>query len=344
MKKRLVRVILSLSIIFSFLIQISPVEASSDTSSEDLSPYASEYLDSVNVKKSQASKSEEYKQIINALNEYYADDYALYVRIYKLFRSDIPDILSSERDKKISAMYALMDLYEKCDIETKAMIKTFFFQYAKDSGEKTLFAFYEQIRSAKKADEVQTRNSDFKANFNPYSAATWAYNNYDKFDSNFPNCSNIGGDCTNFISQALYYGGMQMHNNWYCHKKNSSYPTPSNTTQLDYSWTLSDPSPWISVKRFTEYWSDHTDDYYEFSKSDYNNNHGTYFEKPIYIGDVVILCTRTFWWTTPEHAMIITRYDSVNKDFLLAGHTIARQKHPLLTAISLYDQVRFLCL
>jgi hypothetical protein len=344
MKKRFVQVVFSLAIVFSLLTQLSPVEAFSDTSSEDLSPYASEYLDSIDVKRSQATEVLEYQQIISVLNEYYADDYALYVRIYKLYHSDISGIISSEREKKISAMYSLMSLYEKCDAETKRMIKTFFFQYAKDSEEKALYSFYEQICSAKTSTGIQTKGYNFKENFNPSIAASWAFNNYDKFDPKFPNLSELNGDCTNFVSQALYYGGMKMHNNWYCQKRNNYYPTPKTVSELDYSWALSDPSPFISVKTFTEYWTGQADAYYEFSKDDYVKNHETYYNKPIYTGDVVILCKKTLWWTTPTHAMIITRYDSTNKDFLLAGHSQPRQQHPLLTAISNYSQVRFLCL
>ena len=70
----------------------------------------------------------------------------------------------------------------------------------------------------------------------------------------------------------------------------------------------------------------------------------TYYASPIYRGDVVILCKKTLWWTTPSHAMIITQYDNTNQDFKLAGHTSDRQAYPLLTAIANYAQVRFLCL
>ena len=45
-------------------------------------------------------------------------------------------------------------------------------------------------------------------------ALKWAYNN----NPNFYNFTFIGGDCTNFISQCLYFGGIEMNYNllgWY---------------------------------------------------------------------------------------------------------------------------------
>ena len=64
-----------------------------------------------------------------------------------------------------------------------------------------------------------------------------------------------------------------MHDTWYCHKKNNEYPAPASATQLDYSWTLEDPSPWISVEQFVSFWSSKTDNYFEYTKADYTENH-----------------------------------------------------------------------
>lgn len=193
-------------------------------------------------------------------------------------------------------------------------------------------------------NERRRLQASAKSGFNPSLAASWAYDHYDSFDSNFPNMRSMGGDCTNFVSQALYNGGMSMRGDWYCYKKNSTYLEPTSATQLDYSWTLSDPSPWISVSEFSSFWLDYYDDYYEYTKSDYESNHSTYYSEPIYKGDVIILCKRTLWWTTPSHAMIITEYDTTNRDFKLAGHTTARQAYPLLDAIDNYAVVRIYCL
>lgn len=151
----------------------------------------------------------------------------------------------------------------------------------------------------------------------------------------------MGGDCTNFVSQALYHGNMSMFDDWYCHKKNSTYLEPKSSTELDYSWTLADPSPWISVNEFDSFWSNYYNNYYEIKKDDYVNNHSNYYYNyPIYRGTVVILCTSTLWWTKPSHAMIITGYDTANYDFRLAGHTYSRQDYPLLSAIENYASIR----
>lgn len=72
----------------------------------------------------------------------------------------------------------------------------------------------------------------------------------------YPNCNNIGGDCTNFVSQCMLAAGIHFENEWYTYRKNGNYSAPSTTTQLDNSWELADPSPWISAKNFEKYWTE----------------------------------------------------------------------------------------
>ena len=52
----------------------------------------------------------------------------------------------------------------------------------------------------------------------------------------------------------------------------------------------------------------------------------------IQTGDIVVLCSGVSGVVTVgQHAMIITAYDTTNKDFKLAGHSSARNYYPLLT-------------
>ena len=55
----------------------------------------------------------------------------------------------------------------------------------------------------------------------------------------------------------------------------------------------------------------------------------------IQTGDIVVLCSGVSGVVTVgQHAMIITAYDTTNKDFKLSGHTNARKDYPLLTILS----------
>lgn len=84
----------------------------------------------------------------------------------------------------------------------------------------------------------------------------YARANYNKYVDAYPNVHNIGGDCTNFVSQCLLAGG-QLHQDstWFVKRLNTNYHTISNVSQLNNSWKLSDPSPWISAKEFQSYFN-----------------------------------------------------------------------------------------
>lgn len=67
--------------------------------------------------------------------------------------------------------------------------------------------------------------------YNRKNAIEYALNWWNKRNPKFFNFDNLGGDCTNFISQCLFYGGIPMNNinklGWY-------YSSLSNRS---YSWT-----------------------------------------------------------------------------------------------------------
>ncbi|MBO4872575.1 MAG: amidase domain-containing protein [Lachnospiraceae bacterium] len=212
---------------------------------EEISPYSKVYLESVGASLKEAEADVIMRETIASLDDLYRSDQTLKTALAVSLGLDIPSMLSLDKEEKIHAMHLITMHYEKCDSDIKYQIYLFFKHYAQDSQDEESIRFYQQLKEYYNHNTL-TRTESFKLNFNPTQAASWAYSHYDSFDSNFPNCTNLNGDCTNFVSQALYYGGMEMHANWYCYKLNNTYPAPANTTQLDYSWSLSDPSPWIS--------------------------------------------------------------------------------------------------
>ncbi len=64
-----------------------------------------------------------------------------------------------------------------------------------------------------------------------------------------------GADCANFVSQCLLAGGIHFQGDWEIHKNNDKYMCPEYTWQINYSWELSSPSPWISAREFNNFWS-----------------------------------------------------------------------------------------
>ena len=77
--------------------------------------------------------------------------------------------------------------------------------------------------------------------------------NYNTFT--YPNCTHLNGDCANFVSQCMASSGIHYKGNWYIYRKNNNYSSPANIPQLDNSWQLSSPSPWISAKYFGKFWA-----------------------------------------------------------------------------------------
>ena len=328
--KKVVSIILSLTMVISLCMY-----AYAKDDKQETNPYVEAYLKELD---SNDVNEEILKETIQTLIEYYNSDNCLKETIKGKFEFDCDLITSVKKEDKISAMKVLKEEYNNLGSEVRSLIYNYFKRYVNYTGDEELISFYNDENERQRA--LNTVNSGF----NPTQAATWAYNNGDSIDYSFPYMIYLGGDCTNFVSQALYHGGMTMRGNWYCYKKNSTYLVPSDSYELNYSWSLSDPSPWVSVGEFSSFWLNYCDDYYEYTTSDYISNHTTYFNNPIYLGDVVIFCTQTLWWMSPAHAMIISQYNLSTRDFNLAGHTYNRTDYPLLTAITGYDSVRFYCL
>lgn len=374
--KKYWNLVVSLTIVVTMVFSFSSVAFASDTTNNTAmqNPYVAAYLNEAaqEAVPQNTDNLDGSNETIASLNIYYQKDLELSTLLGEYAPADfeLSLVCSIEKDDKISAMHMMQSIYNQVEnTECKKLIDDYFRRYATHSGDTQAIAFYnnifdyEQSRNAIMSEistvgiaakqqleealdsRVETRaTTAYDDNFSPSSAGQWAYDNYNLYNSNFPAFNNgFGSDCANFVSQALYFGGMEMHDTWYCHKKNNEYPRPASAAQLDYSWTLEDPSPWISVEEFVSFWSSKTDDYYEYTKSEYTENHSDILNKPITKGDVIILCNNTLWWSTPSHAMIVSAYDFTDRDYLCAGHSNMRRDLPLVTAVSGYDSVRIYC-
>lgn len=342
-------------------------------------PYVQAYLNEKNNKSTQTNKNQsndylvdpqvEENIIIATLEEYYNQDIEVANVLKKhVKKSDLEkNVLAPEKNGKICTMKNIKEIFSNVtDVEEKKILLGYLKRYARSTKDDTSMEFLDKHQQtfpsinvdrndAEKQGGVVEGNpnvtsnltmsiSSYTGSYYGGSAAQWAYNNYSSYSTSYPAFNNnYGSDCTNFVSQAMHTGGsMPMQGNWYCYMKNPVYLRPSSIYELNYSWSLSDPSPWISVKTFEDFWSDRVN--YKFYAVDtYRTQHSTIYSGPIYRGDVVI-----FWQgvagfaSIPTHAMIISAYDSVNRDFLLAGHSRERQAYPLLSAISSYAEIEFI--
>lgn len=320
--KKYGKTIMSLAIALTMLLSVTAVAFAVDfTTAANQNPYVEAYLSELAQKDTPQSSSrlDSSDETIASLNSYYQKDVELSVLIkeYAPADFDVNLISSVGKEDKIFSMHMMQTLYNQIDNnDCKDLVDDYFRRYATDSGDAQAISFYNNIfergqlreliaaeinetgieakQKLEKALDGTRSNTRATAayddNFSPSTAGQWAYNNYDKYNENFPAFNNgFGSDCTNFVSQALYFGGMEMHDTWYCHKKNNEYPAPASATQLDYSWTLEDPSPWISVEQFVSFWSSKTDNYFEYTKADYTENHSDILSEPITKGDVIIL-------------------------------------------------------
>lgn len=137
--------------------------------------------------------------------------------------------------------------------------------------------------------------------------------------SAYPNCNNIGGDCANFVSQCLLASGIHYQNDWYVYRKNNNYSSPTTVDQLNNSWELSDPSPWISAKQFGKYWKSNVT-YYKYKGSDITSDPSLAYNLPIQKGDVIQYATSILGLLgDSKHTMYITGYE--NSSYTVVYHS-----------------------
>lgn len=164
-------------------------------------------------------------------------------------------------------------------------------------------------------------------------ATNYATKNVYKSVPAYPNLRDMGGDCANFVSQCMLAGGIHYQDNWYIQKDDNKNPSPLNVNQLDASWRLADPSPWISAKQFNLFWSKKYQT--ETVTGKFITEHpDIIFNAPTYKGDIIQIAGKNFWGGVgaAKHTMIITNYgfDNGPNTFELSYHSSNKKNKSLL--------------
>jgi len=318
----------------------------------------------------------ENKIIIDTLKDYYNMDLLLLdeLKSYSISTTLEENIISTKREDKESAMHELIELYyDISDTNHKDIIIDFIDRYVRsdDGVDEKSQDFLDKINNQNPnniepfsvndiyEDNLKSLNSndttaeEMKSKIDGIStfaismnnAGVWAYNNYNKYSKNYPKFTgDFGTDCTNFVSQAMHVGGkVPYQGNWKISKLNNKYWVINSSSQLNASWKLTNPSPWISVKEFSKYWMKKSVRTYSYSNARYSTDHEKIYNNKIYKGSVVIFSKGVAGFVgIPTHAMIVSSYDAGKKDFLLAGHSVERKAHPLTSAVKKYSMIDIL--
>ena len=290
----------------------------------------SDDLSNIELVRSRAEVSKEYREMdkktADILKSYCGDEYYLLT-------------LSYTKEDRIKAMHKIVDIYNNVGTSEQKTLLSYISSYAPYAGDSSL------VSACK---ELQPKEQMFKTSASSYSrsdAAQWAIDNYNNYNSNYPDCRLLGGDCANFVSQCMHVGGgMSMQDTWYCYRKNTTYLKPTTTAQLNYTWNLADPSPWISAKEFKNFWSSSSrSTTYTYTKSEYTGSSSPAYAAPIYKGHAMSFCNKVLWWYEAAHTVIIVDYDYSNSDYIYAAHSNAKKDGKVKTGISNYDAVVFYC-
>ena len=176
--------------------------------------------------------------------------------------------------------------------------------------------------------ESQTNARALSTSYDRGAAVAYAFKWVHSYNTTYyPNLTNIGGDCTNFVSQAINAGGYPMTFSWRMEKINNKYLTPMNSVQFRYSWATNwpDESPWMFAPAFAQYWQPKVLTG-EYNASFVADSPQVPYSAPYYLGDVVQIMrvlknNGTVVGYEPVHSTIITNYSPENKDYRVSYHT-----------------------
>lgn len=153
----------------------------------------------------------------------------------------------------------------------------------------------------------------------------YAIDNFDKTVPAYPRFSiSYGGDCTNFVSQCLLAEGIHYRDRWMIYRKNGNYTDINNVNELNNSWLLSDPSPWISAKQFKEFWAPKVSGAYKATGKQILEDPSIAWNIPIGKGCVIQRAENVLGVLgTVKHSMFITDYtvDGGNNTYVLTYHS-----------------------
>lgn len=280
--------------------------------------------------------------ILETLKAYWEED----LKVAEILETALQDqsvkslVLSTDKEEKIKAIELIKQNYESFDAEQQKELHYYVEKHSRGIEDPAINKYLETLDAAEKKELSGSNATITSSGYNAAAASNWAFTNYNKYSTNYPRFTgSFGTNCTNFISQAMHVGGgISKQGNWTISRKNTKYHIINIATELNYSWTLTDPSPWISVKEFSQFWRPKstvrtaTNSQYLTNPTNYQNQR---------VGDIVLFSKGVAGTiTVPTHAMIITQ--RTGTDFNLAGNSVERQAHPLKTAISAYQQIDFL--
>lgn len=192
-------------------------------------------------------------------------------------------------------------------------------------------------RSARNAQNNET-NDDcwYFEPANEYSrenSIAYAVLNYDNYDvDTYANLDDNGGDCANFVSQALVAGGKSMDASWHSTKLTST--RVSTNEQLATNWDFGESKSWISANKFMEYWKDRATSYEQIDINDaiiYSKQCAEKYPA----GDAISLAYSGMLFTEAKHTVFITgvTQDVVNgetvKTLAVTYHSTTRLNMPL---------------
>lgn len=312
---------------------------------------------------------------IDMLNEYYSADVKLQKIVLKYNKDKNLNqaITSTDFNKKRNVMYAFIKLIPNIkDSQDKNAFLEYLQRYV-SNGEirdgkveeflnkiegKSLFstqkatttvdeAYEKNMKNGKSSDatgdEIKKENqtAHVAKAFNRVNAGKWAYKNYNKYSKSYPKFTGKYNDCTNFVSQALHTGGkLGFFGKWKIHRKNKKYWNINSAKKLDYSWSVTDPSPWMSARTFNSYMRSKAKYTFNYSNNYYRIHYKSIYNQKIYRGSAVIFLEGVAGISVKaKHVMIMSSYNSKTKDILLAGHSTERQKYSLRNAIKNYSEV-----
>lgn len=163
---------------------------------------------------------------------------------------------------------------------------------------------------------IMTKSSSYNATNAANYAKKWAKARNDAYD-------NYSNDCTNFISQALYAGGIPMRkpstikhgitettDYWFSKK----HKFTGSTGRVTYEYDVA--TSWIRVKDFYKYASAHGATVIKYDKISQLQNNAK-------LGDIVQLKNDSGWY----HSIIITGGGKGHKTY--CGHTSNRNDYPV---------------
>lgn len=239
----------------------------------------------------------------------------------------MPLALSNEVDKRQEFVNYAISIYNTLSTEQQLEINDYLLGFAEGTNNYNIVNFVNQHKAIK---------IEPYATYSYMAAVRYAYEHYatNNYNPDYPDITSLGGDCANFVSQCIYAGGKQMDSKWYIKKINDDYPKPTTSSELDHSWDLANPSPWISAKAFGSYWSNNAESNVTYSIDDYLS-----LSKRIFsgygVGDVVQITKRDIINYYGYHTMLITQVDGSN--YLYTAHTSDRKDANLTNALEGYN-------